>query len=186
MNSLPQPTRRTLLRAAAWSVPAVTVAAAAPAFAASNTFASLAIGGADWDVLATPTRLQVFGIHVRTADSAAVIPAGGLAVTVTFPNHFVTNVAGSAVNVIVEDVSYRWQAGSPTYYGSGNSRYATVTFTYQNELQPGGGLFGGTTLLDFRAGRDAVFQPSLNESPLPISVAAAGFTPLSGAILVVD
>ena len=36
-NTLARPTRRTLVRGAAWSVPVVSIAAAAPAFAASGT-----------------------------------------------------------------------------------------------------------------------------------------------------
>jgi hypothetical protein len=44
-NTLARPTRRTLVRGAAWSVPVVSIAAAAPAFAASGT-SSLTAGGA--------------------------------------------------------------------------------------------------------------------------------------------
>ena len=43
-NTLARPTRRTLVRGAAWSVPVVSIAAAAPAFAASGT--SSLTGGA--------------------------------------------------------------------------------------------------------------------------------------------
>lgn len=181
-------TRRGLIRGAAWSVPAVTLATAAPAFANSgNLFVGGALGGADWDVVAIPTRLQVSGIRVRTSPSSATIPAGGLAVTVTFPNHFVRYLGD--VDVVVEDVSYGWKAGTPSYFGSRSSRYATVTFTYQNALQPGGGLLtGGTTLLSFRAGRSGALtiQPFTDETPLPLTVSAAGFPPLTGLVVVVD
>src|SRR5688500_2682096 len=41
-----RPTRRTLVRGAAWSVPVVSLAAAAPAFAASGTTSLTSNGGA--------------------------------------------------------------------------------------------------------------------------------------------
>ena len=82
MNSLPQPTRRTLLRTAAWSVPVVTVATAAPAYATSGVTGS--IGIAIWTGTANVVSndVRVNGVKVQNNTNAA-LPAMNWQVTIT-------------------------------------------------------------------------------------------------------
>lgn len=190
----PAPTRRSVLRAAAWSVPAVTVATAAPAYASSNAddtasgaFSLLSLGGAEWQPFGSPPHLRVAGLQVRSTRTSPVIPAQALTVSVTFPNHFVRYL-GSNVDLFVTEVASGWTAGEPRYLGSGDRRHATVDFTYLRALQPGTGLFDGTTPLGFRArrGRFGTIQPLSNETPLPVVVQAPNCRSGSGMIVVVS
>lgn len=73
MPSFPSPSRRSVLRTAAWSVPAVTVAAAAPAYATSGDGAALLPIG-------TGSTVSSNGVHAYTtvmlSPGAAGVPAG--------------------------------------------------------------------------------------------------------------
>lgn len=89
MNSLPQPTRRTLLRTAAWSVPAVTVATAAPAFAASNSHQlSLAVAenaqGTDRLQWRTANSFRYLYMTLRLTNLSPTLSHAGTQVRLTF------------------------------------------------------------------------------------------------------
>lgn len=54
-----RPTRRTVVRTAAWALPAVSIASAAPAFAASSDFTDLSTSTAPSPTRSSPTTIEV-------------------------------------------------------------------------------------------------------------------------------
>ncbi len=92
-SALARPTRRTLVRGAAWSVPVVSLAAMAPAFAASPC-ASIVGYALDWGNTARTTYSPPTGTApTRVGTATALAPAGSGAgpVIVTFTSTYVTN-----------------------------------------------------------------------------------------------
>ncbi len=77
------PTRRTVVRAAAWTVPAVTLVSAAPAFAASTNSTNLSttfVSAAPFRVAATPNKVEV---PPTTFTNTGDLPAQGIHVAIT-------------------------------------------------------------------------------------------------------
>ena len=111
MNSLPQPTRRTLLRTAAWSVPVVTVATAAPAYATSGVTGS--IGIAIWTGTANVVSndVRVNGVKVQNNTNAA-LPAMNWQVTITMDPSWGTSGSWSGGTGIISQ---------PAGYASGQN-----------------------------------------------------------------
>jgi hypothetical protein len=99
--------RRGLLKTAAWSVPAVTVASAAPAFAASDpvTFAvpqftgSRAITGVDV--------VRVNLLQIRNT-SAVPLRAGELVISIDMPEHWGNAVAWDQATAAMSEPSADW------------------------------------------------------------------------------
>lgn len=88
-----RPSRRTLVRGAAWSVPVISIAAAAPAFAASPCSDTYAYA-LDWGNTAKTTYTAPTGnaaTKVGTASALAPTGSGAAAVGVTFTSTFVSN-----------------------------------------------------------------------------------------------
>lgn len=84
-NTLLRPTRRTLVRGAAWSVPVVSIAATAPAFAASPCRARSESYRLDWGQPSTVwavSKPTVDGVHTGTATISG--PTNATPVVVTF------------------------------------------------------------------------------------------------------
>ncbi|WP_110239779.1 hypothetical protein [Nocardioides gilvus] len=193
--------RRTVVRTAAWSVPAVTVAAAAPAFAASgarDTWYPLTGATATWNITSGKRWLEVgrqtstslSGIRIVTTRDSRVIAPNTLKVNVAFPHRFVRSDLGTTDrDLVVKDVSNGWVAGPPRYFLNGtDNRYAIVTFTYTEALQPGGGLFSGGTLpLRFDARRDTAAQHITYYAVdgLAFTYTAPGFSPPGNGVIAI-
>lgn len=193
--------RRTAVRTAAWSVPAVAIAAAAPAFAASgapNTWFPLTGATAEWKIQGVERWLEVgrqtatslSGIRIVTSRSSQVIQPNRLKVNVAFPYRFVRSDFNTRDrNMIVKDVSAGWVADPPRYFLDGTKdRYAMVTFTYTQALQPGGGLFSGGTLpLRFDAQRDTTTQHATYYAvdALAFTYTAPGFSPPGSGVIAI-
>lgn len=109
-----QPTRRTLVRSAAWSVPAVAVAATAPAFAASYC-PTVTLNWADY------TAGSVF-------TSGTV---GGVTVTLS-----VTGGTAAANNRTISNVATGAQANNLRFYSERFSSSQTATFSFSRGGQP--------------------------------------------------
>ena len=107
------PNRRTVLKGAAWTAPAIVVATAAPAFAASQIRPA---------VTSTTTSSRS-GSNVTvssTFTNAAAIATTGLIVT-----YEITPLAGSTVSGPVDSITGGWTASTPTFNGA----VMTVVFT---------------------------------------------------------
>ena len=159
--------RRTMVRTALWSAPVVSMAAAAPAFAASGNpdgWGTLAVASGEWRLQGVERWLEVgkeldLGIRIKTTRVSALIPARGLTVTVTFPYQLVSSDFNNIDRtLVVKRVSTNWEAGAPQYFGTGTQRRATVRFTYLAQLRPGTGLTDGTSPLSFDVQRDTTTQ----------------------------
>ena len=118
----PSTTRRTVLRTAAWTAPAVAVVAAAPAYAASTTASLVATWG--------QTGVARYGeVELLVADGLAVetreaLPAGTLTLVATF-------VADSPVVMLANDVLTSWTLLSRT------DETAPAVFQYAGALAAG-------------------------------------------------
>lgn len=142
-------TRRTLVRTAAWSVPVISVAAAAPAFAAASDRLVIAQGtpAPSW------TTLSIFNDYVDasitlTNDSPNDL-TNSLQLTMTIPNVYVwgpsrTSITDANRTISFSNVSAGWGAPSVSYPGSGSGRTATVVFNGPAIAS------GGTSTLSFR------------------------------------
>lgn len=92
-----RPTRRTLVRGAAWSVPVISIAAAAPAFAASPCVTDFTYA-LDWGNTAKTTYSPPTGsgaTKVGTASALAPTGSGAAAVGVTFTSTYSASGQGA-------------------------------------------------------------------------------------------
>lgn len=170
----PRSTRRTLLRTAAWSVPAVTMASAAPAFAGSGSTPALSLDPApvaQW----TTTGTLIFTVTVKNNHPST--PAADLKVTVSFPSAFVKPGNGE-VTISFPTSTTGWSSGV-VYGGNGNTRTALATFatatpltgdatrTFQFIATPSGTV-GATAALSVGAQSSTHTQISRAISPTPV------------------
>ena len=110
------PSRRTLVRTAAWSVPVISTAAAAPAFAAfSDTLAFSPGETPSWDGTKKVVDVPFAVVNNSSTDAAqalevnlTVSPIGTVALTVLARGHWSVGIGGS-----VTDLRQRSQHGSP-------------------------------------------------------------------------
>lgn len=102
--TLSQPSRRSFVRAAAWSVPVVSMGAAAPAFAAScNSFYDFRL---DWGTTPTPTTTYVKNAATNVGTASVTGPAGSVPIGVTFTSTFSNSPDRRATdNLTVPDVT---------------------------------------------------------------------------------
>lgn len=138
---MPQPpSRRTVVRAAVWSTPAVAVATAAPALAVSSTptptlrFDTLNLFGADY-VGADPTTLES-QVQVQNVYAATSPTLTTLTLTVSYPADRVSGAAPTQVS------GTGWSFTNAQHYGS----TWVYTFVYGGSVPPG----GSTHALDYR------------------------------------
>jgi hypothetical protein len=140
MEGMPsQPDRRTVLRAAAWSAPAVAVATAAPAFATSPaapvlTFDTLNLFGADYTG-GDPTRLES-QVQVQNVYAATSPTLTSLSLTVLYPDSRTSG--GAPTNVSGSGWAFAGAAHSGTNW--------VYTFAYAGSVGPG----ASTSTLDYR------------------------------------
>lgn len=146
MTSLP--TRRSVIRASVWAVPAVSIVAAAPAFAASGAPAlSARSDGSEQDPDSGGTFF--FGIYVTNTGSGP-IPAGGL------------------VAFLPDSRAYSFSGYSGLQWSHGYDALNEVTtFTYTSELAAGAATEGLSLLIN------RTRSPAPTAS---LSVVAAGYT----------
>jgi hypothetical protein len=151
-----RPNRRTVVRTAAWTVPAVAVATAAPAMAVStNTspilhFDTFNLFGADY-VAGDPTTLesqvQVQNVFAQTSPTITT-----LTLSVTYPD---TRVAGAAPTSVT---GAGWTFSSAAHVGA----TWVYTFVFGGSVAPG----GSTTTVDFH---------------VPLTSAASGTIAITGS-----
>jgi len=117
--------RRTVVRTAAWSAPAVAVISAAPAFAASGT------PDLSTSVAGTPTRTFTDGFaHFTVPDTTTVFtntgggPVEGLVATISF-------TSGNVTDILIAGMPYGDLAPAVTVTGVGTN---TVTLTISSDV----------------------------------------------------
>lgn len=108
----PQPSRRSVLGAAAWSVPAIAVVTASPAYANSNgedetepTATSLAVIGTPTAHFAAQGTGSVFTAELEI-ENATASPTSGLHIQVSVPTSYFT--VGAPKSISVFDASGPW------------------------------------------------------------------------------
>jgi hypothetical protein len=155
-----QPDRRTVLRAAAWSAPAVAVATAAPAFATSPVgpvlkFDTLNLFGADY-AAGDPTKLesqvQVQNVYASTSPTLTT-----LTLSVLWPD---SRASGGAATIVS---GTGWVAAGVSHSGA-NWVY---TFAYAGTVAPG----GSTLPLDYKV---PLTDPSKGTVTITATASAAG------------
>jgi hypothetical protein len=150
-----QPSRRTVVRTAVWSAPAVALATAAPALAISTTttptlsFDTLNLFGADY-VAGDPTTLES-QVQVQNRYAATSPTVTTLTLTVSYPASRVTGAAPSQVS------GTGWSYTSAQHFGSA----WVYTFVFGGNVPPG----SSTHALDYR---------------VPLSNASAGTITITG------
>lgn len=146
------PTRRSVVRAAAWSLPAVAVAAQAPAFAASGAADGFAFipGGTRVVEADNPNNtnrwydLRFEGASVRAG--AGGVAAGGLTLSLRWVPD--ADVAAGARWGFMDSVPSGWSSSVPA--GNGVYEGVTVVLTWPAAVSPGGvvaltdGIYLGT------------------------------------------
>lgn len=153
-----QPTRRTIVRTAVWSAPAVALATAAPALAVSTgappilSFDTLNLFGADY-VAGDPTTLESQA-QVQNRYAATSPTLSTLTLTVSYPASRVTGAAPTQVS------GTGWSFAGATQYGSA----WVYTFVFGGSVAPG----SSTNALDYR---------------VALSTAAAGTITITGSAL---
>ena len=151
-----RPNRRTVVRTAVWTVPAVAVATAAPAMAISTNqgptlrFDTLNLFGADY-VAGDPTTLEsqaeVQNVYTATSPTLTTVT-----LTVSYPDTRVSGAAPTSVTGAGWSYSSAVHAGSTWVY----------TFVYGGSVPPG----SSTSTVDFH---------------VPLTSAAAGTITITGA-----
>jgi hypothetical protein len=150
------PTRRTIVRSAVWTTPAVAVATAAPALAVSSTttpilsFDTLNLFGADY-VAGDPTTLES-QVQVQNRYAATSPTLTTLTLTVSYPDSRVSGAAPMQVT------GTGWSYSSAQHFGS----TWVYTFVFGGSVPPG----SSTHPLDFR---------------VPLSSASAGTMTITGS-----
>jgi hypothetical protein len=149
------PSRRTIVRTAVWSTPAVAVATAAPALAVSTTtpptlsFDTLNLFGADY-VAGDPTTLES-QVQVQNRYSATSPTLTTLTLSVSYPDNRVSGAAPTQVS------GTGWSYTSAQHFGSA----WVYTFVFGGSVPPG----SSTHALDYR---------------VPLSTASAGTIAITG------
>jgi hypothetical protein len=190
MNNLAQHSRRTVVRAAAWTVPAVTVAAAAPAYASSEGSRLVLYSGSTAPVRNLDGTWSVYLSGASIASLGGDIAAGDLGLLVTFEPSLgwdrvglVTEnaVAGTPFGpetVWSQDTGDLLQAWSPSALDAGS-------------LLPlaDGAWFSTAESDDVQRGRFVVFATSMGYAPgryysevVPPSVPSLLFDPGSSVV----
>lgn len=152
----PRPSRRTVVRAAVWSTPAVAVATAAPAMAVSTTstptlrFDTLNLFGADY-VAGDPTTLES-QVQVQNVYAATSPTLTTLTLVVSYPD---TRVSGAAPTQVS---GTGWSYVSASHSGS----TWEYTFLFGGSVAPG----GSTYPMDYR---------------VPLTSSAAGTMTITGS-----
>lgn len=147
------PSRRTVIRTTVWAVPAVSVAAATPAFAASTTFATGTGPDSNFKWAANNAYIEFPTKIVWAAPNPTA-----LTVIYVIPNGIIRNNG----TIAISNLTGGWQS-VVTYTGNGINRYATITVSRTDAL-------AGTEIsLSFRAAQSNTgnFGPGL---PGPVSV----------------
>jgi|SRR6478672_10175382 hypothetical protein len=151
-----RPNRRTVVRTAVWTAPAVAVATAAPAMAIStNTpailhFDTFNLFGADY-VAGNPTTLES-QVEVQNVFAATSPTITTVTVNVTYPD---TRVSGAAPTSVT---GAGWSFSSASHVGP----TWVYTFVFGGSVAPG----GSTTTVDFH---------------VPLTSAAAGTIAITGS-----
>lgn len=147
------PSRRTVVRTAAWSVPAVTVATAAPAFAVSSTY-----GTADATTFGYTSPYGPFDITVSSSHVPVTAPAGAAIDAPQFTAVIV--IPESLVTVIRETLMVTSIDGTATvdYTGAGTEANLTIA----NAPVPAAG--------DMTLTASGVGQPSVSPSSDPVNI----------------
>lgn len=177
--------RRTVVRTAAWSAPAVAVAAGAPAFAATGGTPNLSTS-----TLASPPTRNNSGVISIPANAATFINSGGAAAGLTATVSLSTSTAAgtmSIVDLLIGGNNYKalQDAGFVTVTGLGTS---TVTVEIAEAVAAfEGGQWTLPYALDFvtnedRAAKFAVSVAATNGGT-PTAFAPVTFAPLSVANL---
>lgn len=169
--------RRSIVRGAAWAVPAVTVASAAPAFATTtpagpggpgdpgqNDFSwPFIINYAGWEWGNPSHDILGRGLMARTNAAGQPIAAGGLKITLNIHDNLKTGALCSNTEMRVKSGGMTYVSGLGGWggdtawsfrdasTGSGSNRTARWEFTRLNELAP-----GASVRLSFNADVDIV------------------------------
>lgn len=164
--------RRTVVRGAAWTVPAVAVASAAPAFASSADQVSLSLVSQQWDANYLYVQLKVSNL----SDTAT---ASNVAVTLLFQGAWKD---GAAIDLDPYEGGVNgswgegWTAGSTTQTVISATATRVITLA---QLGP-----NGESILGFRVRRQGLSSRTPYETPVGTSITSAGpgFTVASDSI----
>lgn len=126
------PSRRTLVRTAAWSVPVISTVAAAPAFAAASDTVAITAASGTWTVLNNLDDYVSASVTIQNSSTSDV--TNNLLVTMTFPNVYVWGPSRATITIQDRTISFSgvtagWGSPTVSYLGSGFARTATVVFS---------------------------------------------------------
>lgn len=159
MAELSRPSRRTVVRGAAWSAPVIAVAATAPAFAASPCMNKTALQPVTWS--ATPTTTRQTG---TTPGGVTVTVTGAYTSTLLGPGSIAAQNM-TTTNVAATRDSFNLVNNSPTSLSlDPSANYQTVTFGFSQDVY---GLTFAIDDIDRVAGSyyDYVFLSGAPETP---------------------
>lgn len=172
MPDLASPSRRTVVRGAAWSVPVVAVATAAPAFAASPCTAKTALLPVTWSATSTTTSQTGTTTTGATVSVAAAYTRAGLS-----PGSLGSGNLGAQTASSTRD-SFAIVNNTPALLtGDPSTNFQTVTFTFSEPV------FGLTfSIDDIDRGTGYWDWVSLASSPgeIPGATFSAGTTIIGG------